>query len=555
LTNYCGVELFYPGGYNGRMGCLRDFVEVATIGDSDNRFCLTSHIGARLKTMKVISTLAVACIACIAFVNGSLEGGVFPAGVPVVYLAGGFGMSEGPSRDVSNNVFFTDRPNNRIYKWTAAGTLELWWNASNGGNGTWMSTNGDLLVCQQGLTRIARVDMNKNVTPIVSTYRGSSFNSCNDIWEAPNGNIYFTDPNWPYGGGPQTGSFVYCVVSGTNVAIRLNTPGVLQPNGIIGTPDGKILYVNDDEGKKTYRYLIQSDGSISNGTVFGNAGRDGITLDDQGNVFVCTWNTRVINVYNEDGQPIDALTMAVQCFNITRFGEDLNKLFVTAASTAIYSIALIPRTVLRHDILGYTQPGAMIAEGAPNVNFGAAAEAFVGHHASSGTVRGVYAFPLDRVPYGNIVTNAVLKLRAMRRIGTAATVTLHRVTAAFDESSVTWQNASTGTPWAPGGAYDTTPLATFVLTGTVNDTALYLSGTPLVQAVQAAVTVSEPFRFLLKSPDAEALGGDNYVVFGSNDNEFQHKRPMLTLDVVVPEPGLALGGLGLAGMLARRRPR
>jgi len=56
-----------------------------------------------------------------------------------------------------------------------------------------------------------------------------------------------------------------------------------QPNGLVGTPDGKTLYVADIGDNKTYVYDIQTDGSLTNRKLFCPQGSDGMTLDEKGN--------------------------------------------------------------------------------------------------------------------------------------------------------------------------------------------------------------------------------------------------------------------------------
>jgi gluconolactonase len=46
----------------------------------------------------------------------------------------------------------------------------------------------------------------------------------------------------------------------------------MQPNGIVGTPDGKFLYVADIRASKTYKYQISEDGTLSKPPAFRVAG-------------------------------------------------------------------------------------------------------------------------------------------------------------------------------------------------------------------------------------------------------------------------------------------
>ena len=72
-----------------------------------------------------------------------------------------------------------------------------------------------------------------------------------------------------------------------------------KPNGITGTPDGKILYVADIRADKTWRYEIQSDGSLTNKTLFCAKGSDGMTTDAEGNLYLCaTGQTNGISVFD-----------------------------------------------------------------------------------------------------------------------------------------------------------------------------------------------------------------------------------------------------------------
>jgi gluconolactonase len=469
----------------------------------------------------------------------SVNAGVFPSGVSVITLTNGpsGAFFEGPSRDVSNNVYFTDRPHNRIYIWTDDNDLSLWWSSSGGANGTYRSKDGDLLVCQNDLKRVARVDADKNVTVLVDNYMGSAFYNCNDIWEAPDGGIYFTDPRWS----PNSG-YTYYIAPGATQAVRLTT-SVIQPNGIIGTQDGKTLYINDDQGQKTYRYKILSDGTVTNGVVFGNNGRDGMTIDDQGNVYACTWSTSTINVYDEDGNAIDAVNVGQQCWNCTIFGPDKDKLFVTAGNpSSIYAIDLVPREVYRQGINGYTHAGSMIDQDFPNTNYGTNDLLLVGSSGGASAVRAVFSFPLTNLFPGAIITNAVLKLRAAGEFGAITNLELHRLTVDFDENSVTWNNAESGVPWTGGGDFDATPLAQVSNLGALDNTPLYFSGTALVAAAQAAFNTTGDLALLVRSASTEAAGGGEVVFIGSDDNPDQSYRPMLTLDVV-PEP--AGGALAL----------
>ena len=104
---------------------------------------------------------------------------------------------------------------------------------------------------------------------------------------------------------------------------------LVQPNGIVGTPDGKTLYVADLKAGKTYSYAIQKDGSLTGKTLFAPMGSDGMTIDNRGNVYL---TGKGVTVFNRKGEkishiPVEARWTANVCFG----GKKRNTLFITAS--------------------------------------------------------------------------------------------------------------------------------------------------------------------------------------------------------------------------------
>jgi gluconolactonase len=67
---------------------------------------------------------------------------------------------------------------------------------------------------------------------------------------------------------------VYYLPKGATEAVPL-IEDLKQPNGIVGTPDGRELYVADLGGGKTFKYTIKADGSLSDAQLFTSMGSDG----------------------------------------------------------------------------------------------------------------------------------------------------------------------------------------------------------------------------------------------------------------------------------------
>ena len=111
-----------------------------------------------------------------------------------------------------------------------------------------------------------------------------------------------------------------------------------QPNGLVGTPDGKHLYVAEAKANRILRYDIQTDGSLSNRQVFADMGSDGMTIDDRGNIYLTGDG---VTVFDKDGQqiayfPIPEDWTANVCFG----GKERNILFITA-SKSVYTLKML----------------------------------------------------------------------------------------------------------------------------------------------------------------------------------------------------------------------
>jgi gluconolactonase len=257
---------------------------------------------------------------------------IFAPAAKVEKLADGFKFTEGPAVDSEGNVFFTDQPNNKILKWSVEGDLSIFHNNPGRANGLYFDLKGNLLACADLNNELWSINKDGEVTILVKDYQGKKLNGPNDLWVAPDGGIYFTDPMyerpyWDRGSMEQDGEHVYYLTPDRQKLVRVAND-LVKPNGIIGTPDGKQLYIADIKAKKTYRYHIQPEGSLLNKTLFNSMGSDGMTIDNEGNVYL-TGNG--VTVFNHNGQqiahiPIDSNWTANVCFG----GKDRKTLFITA---------------------------------------------------------------------------------------------------------------------------------------------------------------------------------------------------------------------------------
>lgn len=260
-------------------------------------------------------------------------------GAVVKKLAGGFAFTEGPAADKKGNVYFTDQPNNRIMVWTTNNELETFMQPAGRANGLFFDKKGNLWACADEKTELWKITPGKKIKIVTGSYNNAMFNGPNDLWISPTDAVYFTDPFyrrswWSHTDRPQDKQCVYYLSPDRKKLVRI-IDDLVQPNGIIGTPDGKILYVADIGSKKTWKYIINPDGSVSGKTLFCEMGSDGMTIDIEGNLYL-TGNG--VTVFDKTGKEIINIPVPEKwTANICFGGKDRKRIFITA-STGLYSV-------------------------------------------------------------------------------------------------------------------------------------------------------------------------------------------------------------------------
>ncbi len=259
-------------------------------------------------------------------------------------LAGGFLFTEGPASDKEGNVYFTDQPNDRIMRWSLQGDLSVFLQPSGRSNGLAFDNKGNLWACADEHNALWCISPDKKITIIPSAFQNKPLNGPNDLWAAPDGGIYFTDPFykrtwWDHESMPQSMQAVYYLAPDHKTITRV-IDDLKQPNGIVGTPDAKTLFIADIRGNKTWRYSIHKDGSLGNKTLFCEMGSDGMTIDREGNIYL-TGNG--VTVFDKNGSvlgniPVPEKWTANVCFS----GKDMKTLFITA-SNSIYCIRTLTK--------------------------------------------------------------------------------------------------------------------------------------------------------------------------------------------------------------------
>lgn len=277
-----------------------------------------------------------------------LSGDTIPTGQsPVVadgatlqLISSQFAFTEGPAADKKGNVYFTDQPNDKIWKYGTDGKLTLFLDKAGRSNGMDFDRKGNLVTCADAYNQLWRISPEGRITVLLKDLDGLHFNGPNDVWIDQQDGIYFTDPYyqrdyWTRKSPEINGQKIYFLRKHTMPIVVGDS--LVKPNGLVGTPDGKYLYVADIGADKTYRFTIGADGRLGDRMLFTPKGSDGMSLDDKGNVYL-TGNG--VTVFNPAGKMIAHIDVPGDwTANVSFYGKKRDVLFITA-SKAVYTLKM-----------------------------------------------------------------------------------------------------------------------------------------------------------------------------------------------------------------------
>ncbi|WP_194775930.1 SMP-30/gluconolactonase/LRE family protein [Pararhodonellum marinum] len=279
-----------------------------------------------------------------------IEGGksIIAKNAEVTKIKDGFKFTEGPAVNRIGDVFFTDQPNDKIHKWSSlTGEVTTFVEEAGRANGMYFELGGNLIACVDMENQLWSFDEKGNKTVLIENFKGNRLNGPNDLWISPLGGIYISDPlykraYWDRDPNMQVSGEHLYFLSPDKIQFFPVDENLVKPNGLVGTPDGKKLYVADIGDKKTYVYDIEEDGYLSNRRLFVEMGSDGMTIDHKGNVYLTGDG---VTVFNSKGDKIAHIpTGASWTSNVCFGGGDRKTLFITA-SDAVYKLDMKVRGV------------------------------------------------------------------------------------------------------------------------------------------------------------------------------------------------------------------
>ncbi|GAB3905163.1 SMP-30/gluconolactonase/LRE family protein [Mucilaginibacter boryungensis] len=287
---------------------------------------------------KIIFTIIACAFTCNVLAQGKL---LYDTLQKPQLISKQFNFTEGPAVDKKGNIFFTDQPDNKIWKYDTEGKLSVFMDKAGRSNGIFFDKKGNLISCADEQDQLWSINKHGKVTVLVNDFDGHRLNGPNDLWvNRKTGGIYFTDPYyqrdyWDRKTSDLDGQKVYYLPPNGSPVIADDQ--LKKPNGIVGTPDGNTLYVADIQANKTYKYSIAADGKLTNKQLLINQGSDGMTIDAEGNIYL---TGKGVTVYDPSGKKIAHIDIPEPwTANICFGGRDRKLLFITA-STAIYTLRM-----------------------------------------------------------------------------------------------------------------------------------------------------------------------------------------------------------------------
>ncbi len=260
-------------------------------------------------------------------------------GASLQQVATGFAFTEGPAVDPEGKVYFTDQPNDKIHVWEQGKGVSLFLEGTGRSNGLYFDNLGNLLACADEKNELWEFDRLKNHKVLLTDFEGKKLNGPNDLWVDQKGGIFFTDPfykrkYWDREEKEIEEERVYYLEPGYT-KVKVVADGFVRPNGIVGTLDGKTLYVADIGDKKTYSFKIEEGGTLSDKQLFAEMGSDGMTIDNEGNIYI---TGKGVTVFNKKGKIIEQIDVDENwTANICFGGPDQSTLFITA-SKSVYTL-------------------------------------------------------------------------------------------------------------------------------------------------------------------------------------------------------------------------
>lgn len=241
-------------------------------------------------------------------------------------------------------LWVTDIPYGRVFRASMLGDWELIAEYDGEPNGMKRLASGDFLITdyRNGLMRLD--PKSGTVTPFLERRNSERFRGVNDLTFDSDGNLYFTDQGQT-GMHDPTGRVYRLAPDGKLDVLLANAP---SPNGLVLSPDEKVLYVAMTRGNCIWRVPLQADGSVSKVgqffTSYGPSGPDGLAMRADGFLLVANPGLGYVWVLNHRAEPVEVIRTPVgaSLTNLCFGGADGKTLLMTESTTGSILCAEMP---------------------------------------------------------------------------------------------------------------------------------------------------------------------------------------------------------------------
>jgi gluconolactonase len=250
---------------------------------------------------------------------------------------------EGPQWDADQGVlFFSDVGANTVYQLGADGQITVFRKPSRFANGLALDAEGRLLAAEAGAREVTRTEADGTVHAIASRFHGARLNQPNDIAVRSDGTIYFTDPT--FGDAESTAELdfrgVFRITPDGKLMAEHRGDTTEAPNGVVLSPDERLLYVSDYVANAVRVFDVAANGSLSDARPLADvAGPDGVAVDEVGNLYVASYDGGAVQVFTPDGESAGTINMPESPSNCAFGGDDLRTLYITTG-TGLYRTTL-----------------------------------------------------------------------------------------------------------------------------------------------------------------------------------------------------------------------
>ena len=250
--------------------------------------------------------------------------------------------SEGPIAAPDGTFLFTENDSSRVIRIDEAGEISLYLENTNESNGLGFDSKGRLISAQRGTSQIGVLAPTREV--LADTSEGQPLMRPNDLVVDSKDGIYFTDP----GTNPPIRKPAVHYIKPDGQVIQV-AEDIERPNGIVLSPDEKVLYVANTNGEFVLAFDIQPDGTVRNRRDFGRlegvrptetglrSGADGLAIDSTGRLYVAS--TVGVQVFGPQGEHLGTISIPRRPQNVAFAGSDKKTLYVVG-SDAVYTVAM-----------------------------------------------------------------------------------------------------------------------------------------------------------------------------------------------------------------------